>query len=326
MNTKQKKAALFMRLFAGAIGLGLTMPLVAAPTLNGFFDMGGEYDSNVGVKELDQLSRESDWAATASAGATLDWTISPGLTFSAGAQYDHKHYRTFSAYDQAGVRGHVDMSYRFSPLTVGLNHHAVVVQLDREPFLTLSRFGLYAGKMLTSHLYLRAQVSQQAKSIASQPARDAEGLGWSLESYWFSDDASRYWTAAIAVEDEQANRHDYSNQALSVRLGWSNQFSLLNKNSQLQLQWRYLDRGYDGPGISPEVTSLGQSALNPSQAAMPTPANRSDLVQQWEAKWRLSVNDVLSLGSQLVYADHRSNLATADYTETTASVTARLSF
>lgn len=292
--------------------LVFSMPVAAErPSLDFQFDLGGEYDSNVSLVELDKVTHQGDWAATVSAGAKTHWAANDRLNLRAGAQHDHKHYLTFDEFDLDVTRGYVEASYDFRALSLGVSQHQALARLDQQAFLDLLQTQVFASRLINSTFYLRGQISEQTKTFDTQPARNANNQGWSGDVYWFTHQGQSYFNLGVGREQESAQQENYSYQGMTLRARWSRNFTLATLPNQLQLGWRYVDKAFQGPAL--------EAATSPVNSAAKMP-NRADQQQHWEAKWTLEFNQFVSLATKMTYSDYRSNFSGADYRETLTSI------
>lgn len=305
---------------------------IAAPDVSFHAALGAEHDSNVSLKELDQVTNEADWATIFNTGAKLHWAATDKLSFNLGANYDAKQYQTFNDYDLGILRGHLEGQYDFSLLTLGASHHQASARLDHQDFLHLTQHNLFASKLFDHRIFVRGQLTQQEKIFDEQPARDADNLAWGGDMFWFMEQGNCYIQAGINADRETAYDRQYNYDGLNFRLSWSRNFVIGGLESQAQLGWRYVNRNY-AEHLVTEANNEGSGnplsqQFNPQNTSQSEPRyfKRSDQQQHWEAKWTLTLNSTLSLAAKVSLADYQSNLESADYSETLTSFTLKSQF
>ena len=98
-------------------------------------EAGTEYDSNLGVVELDQYSTQSDWAALLNARLNGRWKANEKLDVKAGFYYLTKTYHDNENFDLALQQLFADASYNFDLFTLGASYH----HADAELFYNCSK-------------------------------------------------------------------------------------------------------------------------------------------------------------------------------------------
>lgn len=292
--------------------LAFSLPLHAEPVdIDLSADIGAEYDSNVGVAELDALTNEGDWATTLSLGVEARWTATERVDVKGGLHHDRKDYHNLDKYDLTITRGDIQASYAFRALTLGISRHDAFAHLDQEDFMTFSQTSLFASRLIGQTLYLRGQFAHQTKAFDDQPLRDADNQSWGGDVYWFSRGANTYVSAGLSQESEDARQDNYSYDGFSLKARWSHKLTLADRESQVQLGWRYVKKDFAGPATAPAPDLLGRTTALP---------DRADRQQHWEARWSLALNRHVTVAAEITYADYGSNFSAADYQETVTAL------
>lgn len=307
-------AALLAACIAGSVtvaqnaGAQETAAANEAPlTFSGSLEVGGEYNSNVSVTELESAIGESDSAALLDAGIDMNWNPAERLSVDAGYSYSSRSYRDFDEFDLGMHLLYGDLSYELDAVTLGTSYYYADARLGGDDFMTLQQYSLYAGKLLTDQWYLRGAVNFADKSFDDFFARSADGEGVSLDAFYFFNQGRSTLLLSYAFDDESASARQFSYTANTLRLRYTNRFSLLQKESQLQLGVRLQDRDY--AGVTP---SIGE--------------RRDDQQVVTEASFEISLTPSLDLITQLERGNYTSALSSADYSENRASLSLKLSF
>ncbi|MBR9908849.1 MAG: hypothetical protein GYB33_00695 [Gammaproteobacteria bacterium] len=268
---------------------------------------GAEYNSTLSVKELDQQLQEGDRAVITKTKLAARWQASDRLQVNGGYTFSTKTYDEYEQYDNNLHLLHSDISYRFDALTTGASYHFAQATLDGEDLLDLQQVTVYGSKLIDEVNFVRLSATGKETRFDNFYDRDADSLGAGIDLYRFFNQGRSYLMFGVArdSEDAQADLFDYHGR--DYKLQASTTLSLLDKNSRLQLSWRWTERDYAGSD-----PSLG--------------ARRSDQRQVAELVWELPLTSIFSLDTRLEYGDYQSNLSSADYTASKASVAFKASF
>jgi len=268
---------------------------------------GLEYDDNLTVQELDRVANAADTATLLNAGVKGRLNPTDKLTLKGGYRQARKSYREFNEFDQTVGTLSLEASYDFSLLTLGSSYHRASADLANEPFLELEQRSLYAGKLLNDRFYLRAAFNQRDKTFSDNPARDAAADGMDTDFFVFFNGAASFISLGLTVEDEDANSNLFDYRGLGFRGRYSNQFSLWGKDNTFQLAWRRTERDY--------------SAFNPA-----IDGRRNDVRSTLETRWEIELSAAIAAVGKVEYGNYDSDLASADYSETLASLMLEASF
>lgn len=290
-----------------AIASITNITFAAAPTAKFEFETGAEYDSNLSVIELDQHSSEGDWSVLAKANMNGQWQATDNVKLKGGLGYNSKTYQDYSEFDLIIKQAFVDASYDFQPLTLGISFHHADAELDNQDFLTLQQHSVYVSRLINQRIFLRAAINDQDKNFPDNAGRNADNQGFAGDAFFFFNQGKTFFTFGATNEKENARTHEFDYDAINFRSSISHQFSLWNKNSRLQLGWRFDNRDY-------------------STITEPLDAKRQDERRVTTLEWELEANSWLSLIGKVESGNYDSNLASADYSETISSVTLKAQF
>ncbi|WP_308364956.1 MULTISPECIES: hypothetical protein [unclassified Microbulbifer] len=268
---------------------------------------GLEYDNNLTVQELDRVANVADTATLLNARVEGRFNPTKKLTLKGGYRHTRKAYREFDKFDQTVGNLSFEASYDFSLLTLGSSYHRANADLAGEPFLELEQRSLYAGKLLNDRFYLRAALNQRDKTFSDNPARDAAADGVDTDLFVFFNEAASFFSLGLSFEDEDADSNLFDYRGFGFRGRYSNRFSLWGRDNTFQLAWRRTERDY--------------SAFNP---AIDGP--RNDVRSTLETRWEIELSPAISAVGKVEYGNHDSDLESADYSETLASLVLKASF
>jgi hypothetical protein len=297
---------------AAAIASMLAVPAVFAQsneafTVTGQLEAGAEYNNNVSVTELESATGEADYAGLLDAGIDVSWKPTERFSADAGYSYSSSHYQEFDEFDLDLHLLYADASYNLDIFTIGANHYYGDANLGGDDFLTLKQYSVYAARLFGDSFYLRGALNFSDKSFDTFAGRNADAEGFNVDGFWYFNEGKSSIVLGYAFSDENtlANEFDYKGHTMRAR--YSNRFIVSAKDAEIQLGLRVQERKYSG--LTPSIMS-----------------RRDDRQQIAEARFEVSLSSYLTLVSQLEYGNYSSNLSSADYDETRASVGMRVSF
>ncbi|WP_194755517.1 surface lipoprotein assembly modifier [Aliidiomarina indica] len=270
-------------------------------------DVSGEHNSNVSVSELETAIGESDTATLIELALDAQWQPAESWNIDGGYSYSDRRYHEFSEFDLAMHLIYADVSYDFDVYTVGANYYFADANLGGDSFLDLHQRSVYLARMLGDQFYARFALNQSEKTFADFSERDADTLGGAIDLFYFFNEGRSFLLFGANHDDEDARNNEFSYQANTLRVRYSTRFAFASGDGRFQLGYRWHDRDYEG--IS---AAIGQA--------------RSDRHQVIDARVEVPVWRQLSLIGQVERGDYSSNLDSADYDETRASIGVRLRF
>lgn len=256
--------------------------------------MGGEYDTNVSVDEVDVSSEQGDYSALLDGQLEFQRKFNSGMQFSMGYDFAQSLYRDFSDLDRQTHMFSGDIKNEFGDVDVGVSYHYVDSQLDGNDFLTLKRTSPYASTFLSKKLFARLAYVYSNKEVIERGDRDANTDAGELDLYYFVSGLRRYFNVGFRYKNEDANAARFDYKSNSFKLRYVQRFELLERLAKLELAWRFEDRDYSSPTPSIEE-------------------DRYDDRHRLEANLEIPVLDSASVVIYYKYSDYDSNLPRADY-------------
>lgn len=301
------KRPLLLTAIAGALCAAATLAHAerAKNQVTAELEAGGEYTSALAVEELDRSTSESDTAMVLRGKVDGQWGAAEKTTLKGGYSYLSKNYRDNSDFDLAIHQLFADASYDFDVLTLGASHFLAMAELDGDDFLDLNQSSLYASKLFDKRIFLRLAADFRDKEFDGRPERDAYSKGLGSDLYVFFNNAKSYVSVGLSGEAEDAQAPELDYDGLGLRSKISHAFPLMNRGSKVSLSYNYVDRDYDN--TDPLIG-----------------AARDDRRHATRLEWELELVPHLDLVSGVEYRDYNSNLTSANYSETLASLALRL--
>lgn len=293
------------------LAMALASPGVAAQddplTYSGHIELGGEYNSNLNISELERSTGKSDVGLLADAGISAVWHPTERWNVEGGYSFIGSRYDEVDTMDMDLHMLHADASYDFNLLTVGGNYYTADASLDGAGFLRLDQYSLYSGALIGERWYLRGSLNAVDKTFDTLLERDADTDGFSLDAFMFFNGGMTSLSFGYDHENEdaRADRFDYDGETLSTR--FSHRLTLLDRDARIRMGYRREERDYDS--ITP---SIG--------------VRRDDTRSVADAEMTLSWQRHFDLVGTIERGHYDSNLPSADYDETRITLSARLAF
>lgn len=279
---------------------GATVPAVRAEgtSFTAEVGIGGEYDSNIAVEEVDASTNQSDYALTLNAGAGVAQELGAITELSATYDYNQNIYETFSQVDrQTHILG-TSLDFDLDKFDTGVSMFYINSRLDGRAFLELYRISPSVSGFLAKKWFARGAYVYSEKKIENRPARDAETDAGEADAYYFRRGLRSYFNLGYRYRDEDATADRYDYESHSIKLRYIHRLEVFSKMAKLELAWRYEDRDYSS--ITP---SIGEE--------------RKDDRHRWRLDFELPVfTEGSAVQFYYGYADYESNLPSADYDQT----------
>jgi len=261
--------------------------------------VGGEYDSNVSVDELDASSERSDYALLLEGQLEFQRKISDTARLSLGYDLSQSYYDEFSELDRQTHILSADLRDKLRGVDIGLSYHYVDSRLSGDDFLNIQRVSPYLSAFLSKKVFGRLAYVYTDKDIIGSAERDADTNSGELDLYWFRQGLRSYFNVGYRYKSEDATAARFDYRANSVKLRYVQRFELLGRLAKLELAWRFEDRDYSSP--TPRIME-----------------DRQDDRNRWQVNVEIPVLEDAAVEFFYTYNDYDSNLESADYGQTIA--------
>lgn len=290
-HTVSVSCALIM---AGLIAPANPVSAETSTTLSAEVGIGGEYDSNVSVDELDASSSESDYALIVDAELQVDHSFNDSLDMAVTYDFSQSNYDQFSDLDRQTHLLGLDLGADMGAINSGLSLYYIHARLDGEEFLEYYRASPYVSGFLSKKWFARGAYVYSDKRIAQNPGRDADSHAAEGDLYFFRRGLRSYFNLGYKYKDEDAveDRFDYS--ASNIKLRYIHRFDVFGDVLKTEFSWRYEYRDYSS--ITP---SIGEE--------------REDKRQRWKLDLEYPVLEKGAIQLYTGYADYDSNFPRSDY-------------
>lgn len=265
------------------------------------------YDSNVSLSELDQSSSQADQALLLDFGVGVNIPFGQHLKLSADYDFSRTQYQELSQFDLDLHQVVATLGYqdRFFDASISGNYFNAVLAGDG--YLNLTQAGGSLGYLFRQTLYLRGAYTVSQKDFADYPQRDSDNTELRTDAYYLLDGMHRYVSLGYSAVNEDALGPEYDYQGAIARLAYGHKLVMGERPLKLKAQLRLEERDYDN--ITPSIGELRQD-------------------QRWGAglSANLPLSTHLNLLGEVNYNDNQSNLASANYDETTFSLSLGANF
>lgn len=258
--------------------------------------IGGEYDDNVTVDEVDLSSSQGDYALNMSAKVEANTSLSTTTDLDLSYNFSQSNYREFSQVDrQTHILGS-NLEVDLGKVNGGLSLFYIDSRLDGSKFLKLSRVSPSLSGFVAKKWFTRGAYVYSDKVIEKRSQRDATSNAGEFDVYYFRRGLRSYFNVGFQYKDEDAKAAEFDYIAANVKARYVHRFKLFSKTSILELAFRYEDRDYSSP-----TPSIGKK--------------RSDERQRWRIDLEIPVIERGAIEFYGAYSDYNSNLPRADYTQ-----------
>lgn len=213
--------------------------------------VGGEYDANVTVEEVNMSSGRGDYAALL--GGQLEYK----RKFGGGTDWSLSYDASQTLYDELSDlnrQTHIlstDVKVELAEVNLGASYHYVNSQLDGDDFLTLNRTSPYFSTFLSRQWFVRVAYVYTDKEVMERPERDANTGTGEADLYWFRSGLRSYFNLGYRYKDENARGARFDHRSNSLKLRYVQRFELFGRLAKLELAGRLEDRDYSS--ITPSI-------------------------------------------------------------------------
>ena len=213
--------------------------------------VGGEYDSNVSVDEVDLSSGQSDYAFTADFELGLRHSFSERTKAAVNYDISQATYSEFSRVDRVTQILGADISRDLGSSSAGLSAYFIDSRLDGDAFLRYLRLSPSLSGFLSQRWFARGAYVWAEREIDQRTARDATTHAGEIDLYYFHRGLRSYANFGYRYRDEDAVAPEFDFTAHSLKLRYIRRFDLFERRAKAEIALRYELRDYlfDEPTI-----------------------------------------------------------------------------
>jgi len=264
---------------------------------SGEVGVGGEYDTNVSVDEVDLSSGQSDYALTADFELGLRHRFSPKTRGALNYNISQSSYREFSRVDRLTQIVGADLSTELGGASAGLSTYYIDSRLDGRGFLQYLRVSPSLSGFLSRRWFGRGAYVYSERDIDQRPLRDATTNTGEIDLYYFHRGLRSYANVGYRYRDEDAVAPELDFRAHALKLRYIRRFDILDRKAKAEFAARYEVRDYTS-----EEPTIGKP--------------RDDRRLRWKIDFEIPVSTRFTWQVYYSYGDYESNLPRADFTQT----------
>lgn len=285
--------------------------VAAAETTAWSFDVSGaagvQYDSSVGIEDLDANSGESDSIMLLSGGGSVSYSPSgQPFTLRLGYDYSGTSHRRFEEFDLDLHHGFAEVQYQNALIDAALAFDRYEGLLDGEDWVQITQVSPSIAHLFGDRTYVRAAWIASTRDYALLPSRNATKSAARIDTYVLLDGLERYFSISVQAGDEDANSSDFDYRGHQVGLAYTHTFEG-PLPVKLKSSVRYEERDYGSL-----LPVIGE--------------RRRD--QRWRARLEAEVpfSDTVSLHTIVEHTQNQSNADTAMLQKDVAGLELRVAF
>lgn len=266
------------------------------------FSAGVDYDSNVSVIDIDTSTAADDFAAVFDFGLGFERELGENTKFEAGYDFSQDIQFELSAFDTQMHRGSAEISHGFGAVDTGASYQYVYSKLGGSGFLKMHRLSPYvASYAANKKLYLRGSYIYTDKTFVGRPSRDATVHAGDATAYIFLNGLNTYLIGGYRYESQDAVAPEFDFDSHNTKVRFVQRVPLGDRHAKFRAGWRYENRNY--------------SAITPSIGVI-----RDDERHKFDASLEVPINDILYTALEGEYDDFKSNLPSADFNQSIATI------
>ena len=259
--------------------------------------LGGEYDSNVSVDEVDVSSGQSDYAVIADLKLGLRQTFSDKTEGSINYDVSQSRYSEFSRVDRLTQILGADLSTQIKGTSASVSAYYIDSQLDGEDFLQYTRLSPSLARFLSQRWFGRTAYVYSERELDGRSQRNARTNAGEVDLYYFHRGLRSYANIGYRYRDEDAVAPELDFRAHALKVRYIRRFDVMNRKAKAEVAMRYELRDYRF-----EEPTIG--------------VPRDDNRLRWKLDFELPLTDKFTWQVYYSYGDYASNLPRADFTQT----------
>lgn len=258
--------------------------------------IGGEYDSNVAVDEVDLSSSQSDYGLTLDAKLGAHSNLNENTELDLSYDYSQTSYNEFTLVNRKTHILGSSLDFDMGDLDSGVSFFYIHSRLDNKKFLEFYRVSPSVSGFLAKKWFARGAYVYSDKNIESSDERDAVSNSAEFDLYYFRRGLRSYFNFGFQYKYENARASEFDYTSGNLKLRYIHRFNLLSRVATLQLALRFEDRNYSS--VTPDIEK-----------------RRDDHRERWRIDLKIPVTEQAAVQLYAGYSDYDSNLPRADYSQ-----------
>lgn len=268
-------------------------------------EMGYGHDSNVSVDDVELSTSLGDSYRDLGVGADIHFEPVEGLDLGASFNLADKRYTTFDEFDGRLSLVSLSADKDLQGYSLGSSLRYIDYRLDGDAFLELLQFAPTISWFPSTRVYIRLGYERSHERFPEAVGRNNDQDQFDGSVYYFVNGLRHYWMVRLSVLRDSADDPVFSNDSREARLVYHREFTLFDRDTQIEVSYRFQNRRYD-EGLEPSIRQY-----------------REDSRARFEIRGKYPVSKQLELELRALNADNRSNLNSADYEQSLVQLTLR---
>jgi len=264
--------------------------------LSAEFSVGGITDSDVGIADLDQTTRNSDTALKLGAKLNVEAKPTNKLTLRAGYEFNDTQYQEFSDFDLQTHLATGEAAYTIGKTDAGLMVAFADARLDGASYLVLSQASPFVQRTFGSSLVLRGAYVRAERDFKIEDGRDATSDELQADAFFLLDSTNRYVILGGKTGTSKADDSTFSFTSGGGKARFVNRFDLFGQEAKLRL------------GAEAEIRDFESIPAGMTET-------RRDELLAGTGDLSVPIRGPISLDLGYEYRARESNLQAADYDE-----------
>jgi hypothetical protein len=269
----------------------------SATSWYGEVGIGGEYDTNVSVDEVDISSGQSDYALIADLELGVQHKFTARTQGSLTYDVSQSVYREFSRVNRLTQIIGADLSTQLESASAGLSAYYIDAQLDGEAFLRYSRISPSVSGFVSQRWFGRGAYVYAERKIDQRARRNATTQAGEVDFYYFHRGLRSYANLGYRYRDEDAVAPELDFRAHALKLRYIRRVDFFDRKAKVEVAMRYEVRDY----LAEEPTIQER---------------RDDNRLRWQLDFEVPLSERFTVQAYFSYGDYQSNLPRADFTQT----------
>lgn len=216
--------------------------------------VGGQYDSNVALVDLDSNAGEPDLSTLLEAGISLQTALTDNTSLKLGYDYSGTSYKTYSEFDLALHHGHASVTTRRDTFDAGISLDRYEGVLSGDDYLSLTQLSPNVSRLFGERWYVRGAFLLTDKSYATVEARDATARAARADVYYLMEGLRHYVALGTQFTSEDATDSAYDFAGTQAIVTYGREVQWLAADIDLKAQFRFENRDYEGANTIGEET------------------------------------------------------------------------
>jgi len=286
---------------------GLSAAGEPKPDVSIEFGAGYQYDSNVALMELDDISGTADTATRLRAAVDAVLPVSRHARLTLGYDIDSTAYAEQDAFDLVLQHATAGFAVTLAGTEFGIAADHYDADLAGDGYLSLSQFSPSVARLFGSSLYARLAFSNASKDFDTDDTRDADTATWRTDVYWLLNGMNRYVSLSAQRVDEDAFDDTLDFGGHGAALAYGQVFESRIATVRLKTELRYESRDY---------ATLAESEEMP----------RQDRRLRAGVVLSMPLGEHVELGAELARISNTSTLESAEFDRTIAGLSFDVAF